>query len=50
MMNEKKPTWICAVCDKNISYDDLYIDAYMEEVTSWPEITFKFFLKITFYY
>lgn len=33
MMNEKKPTWICAVCDKSISYDDLYIDAYMEEAS-----------------
>ncbi|XP_028967126.1 E3 SUMO-protein ligase PIAS2 [Galendromus occidentalis] len=32
MMNEKKPTWICAVCDKNILFEDLYLDAYMEEV------------------
>ena len=34
MMNEKKPTWICAVCDKNISFEELYLDAYMEEVRS----------------
>lgn len=25
-MNEKKPTWICPVCDKKAAYESLIID------------------------
>lgn len=25
-MNEKKPTWICPVCDKKATYESLIID------------------------
>jgi len=36
MMNEKKPTWICPVCDSPARYDDLMIDGYFEEVIKSP--------------
>jgi len=32
MMNEKKPTWICPVCNTGIKFDDLMIDGYFKEV------------------
>ena len=32
MMNEKKPTWICPVCDSPAKYEDLMVDGYFEEV------------------
>ena len=32
MMNEKKPTWSCPVCDQNAPYDDLIIDALNQEI------------------
>ncbi len=27
-MNEKKPTWICPVCDKKATYESLIIDGW----------------------
>ena len=36
MMNEKKPTWTCPVCDSPARYDDLMIDGYFEEVIKSP--------------
>jgi hypothetical protein len=32
MMNEKKPTWLCPVCDKYILFDTLVVDGLMQEV------------------
>ncbi len=32
MMNEKKPTWNCPVCDQNAPYDDLIIDGLNQEI------------------
>ncbi|XP_075215538.1 E3 SUMO-protein ligase Su(var)2-10 isoform X2 [Lycorma delicatula] len=31
-MNERKPTWICPVCDKPCLFDKLVIDGYFQEV------------------
>jgi len=31
-MNERKPTWVCPVCDKNGHFDVLVIDGYFKEV------------------
>jgi len=31
MMNEKKPTWTCPVCDSAAKYDDLMIDGYFQD-------------------
>lgn len=28
-MNEKKPTWMCPVCDKPAPYDQLIIDGWV---------------------
>lgn len=28
-MNEKKPTWVCPVCDKSALYQNLVIDGYV---------------------
>ncbi|KAL0273915.1 UNVERIFIED_CONTAM: hypothetical protein PYX00_006479 [Menopon gallinae] len=33
-MNERKPTWMCPVCDKPALYDKLVIDGYFQEVLS----------------
>lgn len=33
-MNERKPTWMCPVCDKPAIYDKLVIDGYFQEVLS----------------
>lgn len=30
-MNEKKPTWVCPVCDKKAPYEHLIIDGYAEQ-------------------
>merc|ERR1711915_454570 len=38
MMNEKKPTWICPVCDSPAKYDDIMVDGYFEEVIKSPEL------------
>ncbi|XP_078408984.1 E3 SUMO-protein ligase PIAS2 isoform X1 [Cetorhinus maximus] len=44
-MNEKKPTWICPVCDKKASYDSLIIDGLFMEIlnscTDVDEIKFQ---------
>lgn len=32
LMNERKPTWSCPVCDKAALYDHLVIDGYFQEV------------------
>lgn len=34
LMNERKPTWNCPVCDKAALYDNLVIDGYFQEVLS----------------
>ena len=35
MMNEKKPTWTCPVCDGPAKYDDLILDGYFQvEISS----------------
>uniref|UniRef100_A0A1B6C1A5 SP-RING-type domain-containing protein n=1 Tax=Clastoptera arizonana TaxID=38151 RepID=A0A1B6C1A5_9HEMI len=31
-MNERKPTWICPVCDKPALFDNLIIDGYFQDV------------------
>uniref|UniRef100_A0A0M3JSL8 E3 SUMO-protein ligase gei-17 (inferred by orthology to a C. elegans protein) n=1 Tax=Anisakis simplex TaxID=6269 RepID=A0A0M3JSL8_ANISI len=31
-MNEKRPTWKCAICDKSVTYENLIIDGYFEQV------------------
>merc|ERR1711892_255365 len=38
MMNEKKPTWTCPVCDSPAKYDDLMIDGYFQEVIKAKEL------------
>jgi len=38
MMNEKKPTWICPVCDSAAKYDDIMVDGYFEEVIKSSEL------------
>ncbi|GFO21346.1 E3 sumo-protein ligase [Plakobranchus ocellatus] len=32
MMNERKPTWMCPVCDRPSPYDKLIIDGYFVEI------------------
>uniref|UniRef100_H9GRA1 SP-RING-type domain-containing protein n=1 Tax=Anolis carolinensis TaxID=28377 RepID=H9GRA1_ANOCA len=31
-MNEKKPTWMCPVCDKPATYDQLMIDGLLSKI------------------
>lgn len=31
-MNERKPTWVCPVCDKPAVFDNLVIDGYFQDV------------------
>merc|ERR1712218_703639 len=38
MMNEKKPTWTCPVCDGPAKYDDLILDGYFQEVIKADEL------------
>ena len=33
-MNERKPTWVCPVCDRPILYDNLAIDGYFSDILS----------------
>ncbi|XP_059406298.1 E3 SUMO-protein ligase PIAS2-like isoform X3 [Carassius carassius] len=44
-MNEKKPTWICPVCDKKAAYESLIIDGLFMEIlndcTDVDEIKFQ---------
>jgi hypothetical protein len=35
-MNERKPTWVCPVCDKPILYDQLAIDGYFSDILNSP--------------
>jgi len=35
-MNERKPTWLCPVCDKSILYDNLAIDGYFSDILNSP--------------
>lgn len=37
-MNERKPTWICPVCDKPALYDNLVIDGYFQDVLNSPQL------------
>jgi MIZ/SP-RING zinc finger len=39
-MNERKPTWICPVCDMPASYDNLVIDGYFLNIINSPKIGF----------
>lgn len=44
MMNEKKPTWVCPVCDKQCLYHKLFIDGLFTEIfrlTDSNEIQFS---------
>merc|ERR1712083_25344 len=38
MMNEKKPTWICPVCDSPALYENLMVDGYFLEVIKAKEL------------
>ncbi|XP_015235393.1 PREDICTED: E3 SUMO-protein ligase PIAS2-like [Cyprinodon variegatus] len=39
-MNEKKPTWICPVCDKKAAYENLIIDGFVQKIYIFgPEST-----------
>lgn len=38
MMNEKKPTWTCPVCDGGAKYDDLMVDGYFGEIIKSDEL------------
>jgi len=38
MMNEKKPTWTCPVCDGPALYDDLMVDGYFAEIIKSAEL------------
>ncbi|CAF98368.1 unnamed protein product, partial [Tetraodon nigroviridis] len=44
-MNEKKPTWVCPVCDKKAPYEHLFIDGLFMEIlnscSDCDEIQFK---------
>lgn len=31
-MNERKPTWVCPVCDRPAAYDTLVVDGYFQDV------------------
>lgn len=33
-MNEKKPTWICPVCDKKAAYESLIIDGLVHFINN----------------
>ena len=34
LMNEKKPTWTCPVCDRLLSFDTLVIDSLTQEIVA----------------
>ncbi len=34
MMNERKPKWLCPVCNKMAFFDNLQIDGFFKEVSS----------------
>ena len=35
-MNERKPTWLCPVCDKSVLYEQLAIDGYFCDILDSP--------------
>ncbi|XP_041984954.1 E3 SUMO-protein ligase PIAS3 isoform X2 [Aricia agestis] len=37
-MNERKPTWVCPVCDRPAPYDSLVVDGYFQEVLTSPRL------------
>ncbi|CAB4067120.1 PIAS1 [Lepeophtheirus salmonis] len=37
-MNERKPKWICPVCNKNAMYENLMVDGYFFEVLNDPKL------------
>ncbi|XP_063367096.1 E3 SUMO-protein ligase PIAS2 [Cydia amplana] len=37
-MNERKPTWLCPVCDRPALYDSLVVDGYFQEVLTSPRL------------
>ncbi|XP_045452487.1 E3 SUMO-protein ligase PIAS3 [Melitaea cinxia] len=37
-MNERKPTWLCPVCDRPAPYDSLVVDGYFQEVLTSPRL------------
>nr|CAD7458333.1 unnamed protein product [Timema tahoe] len=39
MMNERKPTWVCPVCDKPAPFDSLMIDGYFQDVLKSSRLT-----------
>ncbi|CAG5029775.1 unnamed protein product [Parnassius apollo] len=38
-MNERKPTWLCPVCDRPAPYDSLVVDGYFLEVLTSPRLS-----------
>ncbi|XP_035435340.2 E3 SUMO-protein ligase PIAS2 isoform X3 [Spodoptera frugiperda] len=38
-MNERKPTWLCPVCDRPAPYDSLVVDGYFQEVLTSPRLS-----------
>lgn len=38
-MNEKKPTWMCPVCDQQARYENLVIDGYFQAVLKSANLT-----------
>ena len=44
MMNEKKPTWTCPVCDSPAKYDDLMVDGYFQV---WKTVKINLVQKLT---
>lgn len=47
MMNEKKPTWKCPVCDQSAKYSDLIIDGYVIKCQiSFSRCLFRYFEEV----
>merc|ERR1719225_1674651 len=38
MMNEKKPKWVCPVCNKPALYENLLIDGYFTDVLTSKQL------------
>lgn len=50
-MNEKKPTWVCPVCDKKAPYEHLIIDGYANLkffLIPWNNIYYLYLLSLRF--
>ncbi|XP_065406040.1 E3 SUMO-protein ligase PIAS2 isoform X4 [Chrysemys picta bellii] len=41
-MNEKKPTWICPVCDKKAAYESLILDGFLDAIHTPLQLAFNF--------